>query len=114
VRVADASDWLTGHLDLLPSPGLALDVASGRGRHTRLLAGLGWRVHAVDRDAAALADLARAGLPGVSTSLIDLEANGVSLGTAAYDLVLVFNYLHRPLFPAIAAALCPGGLLSNW
>ena len=29
----------------------------------------------------------------------------------AYDLVLVFHYLHRPLFPALVRALAPGGLL---
>ncbi len=31
--------------------------------------------------------------------------------TPSTDLVLVFRYLHRPLFPAIVRALVPGGVL---
>ncbi len=31
--------------------------------------------------------------------------------TGAYDLIVVFHYLHRPLFPALVRALAPGGLL---
>lgn len=33
------------------------------------------------------------------------------LAPAAYDLIAVFHYLHRPLFPQLLAALRPGGLL---
>jgi len=43
--------------------------------------------------------------------MMDLEAIDSSLGVAAYDLVVVTHYLHRPLFPAILAALRPGGTL---
>jgi len=34
-----------------------------------------------------------------------------SLGVEQYGTVLVFNYLHRPLMPAIVAAVEPGGVL---
>lgn len=117
------SRWLTDNADLYPpvvpvvpdeDPPRALDVACGRGRHARWLARAGYRVDAVDRDAGTLAALRRqvdvAG-ESVTTRLLDLEQPGVTLGAAVYDLVVVFRYLHRPLFPAIREALRPGGVL---
>ena len=47
----------------------------------------------------------------VDTAVEDLERGAPVLGERAFDLVLVFNYLHRPLLPAIVAAVAPGGLL---
>jgi len=43
--------------------------------------------------------------------VVDLEAGDADLGAGTHDLVLVFHYLHRPLFPALVRALAPGGLL---
>lgn len=93
-----------------------LDVACGRGRHALLLAHHGWHVHAMDRNAEAIAALAASAAhvppPGaVTTEVRDLEVGVVSLGRAAYSAVIVFNYLHRPLFPALVAAVAPGGVL---
>ena len=31
--------------------------------------------------------------------------------TAAFDVIVVVHYLHRPLFPQLLAALRPGGVL---
>lgn len=127
------SSWLVANADLLPRGGSVLDVACGAGRHALLLAAAGFRVRAVDRDPAKIAFLqdaaARLGVP-VEAAVVDLEADPpgtaivdpgaavvepraaiVDLGTAAFDLVLVFHYLHRPLFPALARAVKPGGLL---
>ena len=79
-----------------------------------VLAAAGFEVHAVDRDEAALSALdattRRLGLP-VTVEALDLETDGVSLGAGAYALVTVFHYLHRPLLPAIAAAMAEGALL---
>jgi rhodanese-related sulfurtransferase len=113
-RVEGPSPWLLACVDLLPQGGSALDVACGRGRHALLLASAGYDVTALDRDAAALAALRDAAErlhldPEALT--VDLEAPNVDLGEARYDLVLVTHYLHRPLFPALARALAPGGLL---
>ena len=109
------SSWLLQNADLLPSGGRVIDIAAGRGRHTLLLASAGFQVTAVDRDASALEDLARtanaAGL-AVVTGTRDLESAGpLDLGDAIFAIAVVFNYLHRPLFPAILRALAPGGLL---
>jgi SAM-dependent methyltransferase len=108
------SSWLLENADLLPRGGRALDVACGRGRHALLLAGAGFRVDAVDRDEGCIAALAavaeRLELP-VEARVLDLETGEVDLGDALYDIVLVFHYLHRPLFPALLRALATGGLL---
>lgn len=108
------SSWLLENRDLLPRAARTLDVACGRGRHALLLAAAGFPVLAVDRDAA-LIDALRATAERLELSLRaevrDLETGTADLGSGEYDLVLVFNYLHRPLFPALARALAPGGLL---
>ena len=113
--VSGPSSWLLECADLLPARrGRALDVACGRGRHALLLAGAGFEVHAVDRDDAALASLdataRRLGLP-VTVERLDLETGEAQLGQAAYALVTVFHYLHRPLLPAIVDAMAPEALL---
>ena len=108
------SDWLLDHRALLAAGRRALDVASGDGRHALVVASWGLAVRAVDRDRAALARLraaaARQGLV-VETAVVDLERGAVSLGEAAFGAVMVFRYLHRPLFPALVRALEPGGVL---
>ena len=85
-----------------------LDLAAGSGRHTRLLLESGFAVCAVDRDVSALLPLAGT---GCEVRQIDLEAGAPwALGTG-YDGIVVTNYLHRPLLPAIAEALAAGGVL---
>ena len=86
-----------------------LDVAAGSGRHARWLAARGLRVDALDRDAEALATLA--GVAGVTPHCADLENVPWPCERAAYAGVVVTNYLHRPLFPDLIAALAPGGVL---
>ena len=106
--------WLVEHAALLPTAGDALDVACGRGRHALWVASRGLRVRAVDRDAAAIAELRQeASRRGVAlvADVLDLEAGTTSFGRDAYDLIVVAHYLHRPLFPALRDALRPGGVL---
>ena len=106
--------WLTAHKHLLPPGGRVLDVACGRGRHALWLAARGWPVHAIDRDAAAIAfvreEAARLALPLVA-DVMDLETGDARLPERAYDAIVVVHYLHRPLFPALVKALRPGGVL---
>ncbi|MDH4063112.1 MAG: methyltransferase domain-containing protein [Acidobacteriota bacterium] len=109
------SSWLIDHAQLLQPGGTVLDVACGRGRHALLLASAGCRVRAIDRNPEAIdfvrATAERLGLE-VSCSVVDLETSPPpALGSARYDAVLVFNYLHRPLFPALRGALAVGGRL---
>ena len=104
-----ASPWVARFAPLA-RPGEALDLACGNGRHTRLLAAHGLQVLAVDRNPAALA--ASAG-EGVTTLACDLEADGASWPFEAgrFAVIVVTNYLHRPLFAQIAASLRPDGIL---
>jgi len=102
------SPWLTRWQHLL-APGMtALDLACGSGRHLRWLAAQGLRVTGVDRDAEALAPLRALDADIIEA---DIESGPWPLGERRFDLVLVTNYLWRPLLPAITAAVAPGGLL---
>ena len=101
------SDWVLRWAPLLPAGARVLDLACGGGRHVRWLAERGCRVTAVDRDAAALASLA----PVAETVVADLEDAPWPLPGRRFDAVLVTNYLWRPLFPTLHAALADGGLL---
>ena len=84
-----------------------LDVACGGGRHARLFLALGHPVTALDRDLSGVADLAAA-----ERVRADLEDGSPwPLGERRFAAVVVTNYLHRPLFPALIRALEPGGLL---
>jgi SAM-dependent methyltransferase len=107
------SSWVARWAALIPHaqcPRQALDLACGSGRHARLLASLGLAVTAVDRDAGALA--AAAG-EGIATVQHDLEAPGAAwpFAPGRFAGIVVTNYLHRPLFGQIAAALAPDGVL---
>jgi SAM-dependent methyltransferase len=95
-------------------PGRALDVGTGEGRHAVWLAGLGWRVTAVDFSAV-----------GVDKGRREAEARGLDVdwvvadarewsprpGTA-YDLVLVaYLHLQGDVLSRTRSWLAPGGRL---
>lgn len=102
-----ASPWIATWAGLV-SPGAAiLDVAAGRGRHTSFFAGRGHPVTAIDRDVSGLvvAD-------NIEVVAADLEDGSQwPLPGRTFGAVVVTNYLHRPLFPHLIAALQPGGVL---
>ncbi|RLJ65378.1 class I SAM-dependent methyltransferase [Sulfurisoma sediminicola] len=103
------SAWVRRFAPLIPASGEVLDLACGGGRHTRLLHELGYGVEAVDRDAAALAELS--GLPGVTTRAADLEGGPWPYRGRAFAGIVVTNYLWRPLLPALLDALGEEGVL---
>ncbi|HVO11735.1 MAG TPA: rhodanese-like domain-containing protein [Vicinamibacteria bacterium] len=108
------SEWLVSNALLAPRGARTLDVACGRGRHALLLAAAGSLVRAVDQDRArvdALDALARRLRLPIEARQADLQQPGCSLGQGQWELIMVFNFLHRPLFPALVAALAPGGVL---
>ena len=106
------SPFLMEHMDLLPK-GRALDVAMGRGRNAVFLAGMGLETEGIDISPEAINDAlnlaAAAGVP-VRALVADLE-KGYLFERDAYDLIVCFNYLHRPLFQTMKDALKPGGMI---
>ena len=112
--IARPAAWVLDNADLIRPDMRVLDVACGTGRHALLFASLGCEVTAVDRDAGRIAALretaAGEGLT-VDARALDLETGVPDLGTDRYDLIVVTRYLHRPLMPAIVAALAPRGVL---
>ena len=90
----------------------ALDVAMGRGRHAVPLALAGFDTFGVDvrfdavRDATLAAEAAAVRVHGWCADLTQHP-----LPSARFDLIVVTRYLQRDLFPALRAAVRPGGVV---
>jgi SAM-dependent methyltransferase len=91
----------------------ALDVATGLGRNALYLASTGYEVDAVDISETALREAARRArrehLRGIRWIAVDLDRWRPP--RAGYDVVVNAFFLNRRLFPALRAAVRPGGLL---
>ena len=104
------SAWIVRFAPLVPEGAAVLDLACGAGRHTRYFLKRGHPVTAVDIDTGGLADLA--GTPGLDVITVDLESGAPwPLAERRFGAVVVTNYLWRPLFPQIIAAVDEGGVL---
>ncbi len=103
---------LARYAHLLPENGQALELASGLGGNAIFLAERGFAVTAWD-----ISDVAVRTLQNFSLSrnlLIDAELRDVERQPPqpeSTDVIVVSNFLYRPLFPHLAAALRPGGLV---
>ncbi len=113
LSLGQASAWVQRFAPRI-AQGLVLDCASGSGRHALLLAELGYQVLACDRDAAALATIQH---PHITCVQCDLEAEDAQhhanwpFAPHRFTGIVVTNYLHRPLFPAMLDSLASGGVL---
>ncbi|HZR27923.1 MAG TPA: class I SAM-dependent methyltransferase [Terriglobales bacterium] len=99
---------------LLPSPGIVLDVAGGAGRHALFYVKQGWKVTVLDVSETGIAlaqKNARRRKLVIETIVADLNGYDLRQLPRRFDLVLVFFYLQRELFPALVEMLKPGGLL---
>jgi SAM-dependent methyltransferase len=109
-RITEPSPWVLRFAPLVAQSGPVLDLACGNGRHGRIFLGRGNHVVLTDRDTFAVADLATHSNAEVIET--DLEDSGDwPFAVRRFVAVVVVNYLHRPLFPAILDCLEPGGVL---
>ena len=104
--------WATALAPQLPAPSRALDVAMGRGRHARMLAGLGLRTFGVDADFEAVRtathEATARGLV-VRAWCADLTISPLPRGR--FELVVVTRYLQRDLISGICDAAALGGFI---
>src|ERR1700741_2478405 len=97
------SAWVARWAPLV-TRGPVLDVASGAGRHAKLFAQRGLEVVAVDREAQSI--------PGVRSVQADLEDGSPwPFAGQRFGGIAGTNYLYRPLFPHLVAALGDDGVL---
>jgi SAM-dependent methyltransferase len=89
----EPSVWVQRWAAQVPAGGTVLDVACGGGRHARFFAARGHPV------------------AGITALRADIECGPWPYAGRQFAAVVVTNYLHRPLFPALLAALAPGGVL---
>jgi len=105
--VAHDHDWLIGVLP--PPPARLLDAGCGNGAVARWLAGLGYRVTAMDADPDAVATARAAGVPAI-------QADIAGFTDQPFDAVLMLLTLHHmhPLprvLDQVTRLLRPGGRL---
>lgn len=94
--------------------GRALDIACGAGRHALFLARRGWLVTALDASRVGIEitlERARELDVEIDARVADLEGDDFEIEREAYDLITVFYYLQRDLWPQIRAGLSAGGTL---
>jgi SAM-dependent methyltransferase len=107
--LSTVSPWVKRFASSIPAGSRVLDLACGGGRHSRLLAAQGYRVEAVDRDAAALAELAH--VDGITVLQADLEQGAWPYGGRLFGGIIVVNYLYRPRLADVLATLANPGVL---
>lgn len=110
-RISEASPWVMRFLSGAVTGGTALDVACGGGRHLALCLASGLSTVGIDQDVSSAGRTLR-GEPNLELIRADLE-NGESPPFAGrvFDVVIVTNYLWRPLLPAVVSAVSDRGLL---
>ena len=103
--------WITD----LDVTGIALDIAAGQGRHTRLLTEAGLDVVAVDISSNALGRISSVGnsprsarTPG-RVMRIQADMDYWPIGHSVLDVIVQVDFLSRALFREIRLAVRPGG-----
>lgn len=106
------AEILTDNAFLLPSKGLALDLASGMGANATFLAHQGLTVTALDISKTATDKLnSYAMLQGLNIKACTLNIDINTFTNCTFDIIVVSRFLDRRLSDAIIGALKPNGLL---
>ena len=103
---------LTEHAHLLPANGHALDLACGLGANALFLAQLGFQVSAWDISRVAVTKLRAAA--ACQRLVVDARVRDCERfppEARSLDLLVVSNFLYRPILPALIDSLRPGGMV---
>ncbi len=94
-------------------PGLVLDVAAGRGRHSLAMARAGFRVVAADFSRVALGTLRAAASAEAIAAIWPVVADfdNFPFQAGSFDSVVNINFLGRSVFPELIRSLKVGGVL---
>ena len=114
-RNVEPSPWISRFAPLARKGGLVLDLAAGNGRHGRLLLKQGCRVVFIDRNTKALDDLKGTKHATVISANLedgnDLFSCDGPLRANTFDVIIIVNYLYRPIIGSLINALSTGGIL---
>jgi SAM-dependent methyltransferase len=108
VLIDDASLWVKRFASAIPKGGLVLDLACGTGRHTAMLADMGYAVLAVDQDISTIQKLQYS---SIQVRQLDLEAAVWPLEGQEFTGIVVTNYLYRPFLGKLPHMLQEDGVL---
>jgi len=103
--------WVQRYAELVPR-GPVLDLACGKGRHGRYFLEQGYPVTFVDKDISGISGLFSYNNANAQLIKHDLESNSPwPFQPDQFSGIVVTNYLYRPLFPNLATAIKPGGII---
>lgn len=108
VVIENPSSWVMRFAPLIPKGGLVLDLACGSGRHSQLLAHLGYSVLAVDQNVSAIEALNSS---AITPRCLNLEQETWPLVGLNFSGIVVTNYLYRPHLDRLPELIAEGGIL---
>lgn len=106
--IENASPWVRRFASLIPKTGVVLDLACGKGRHSFLLADLGYSVLAVDQD---IGEIEKTTHPLICPKALNLEGDIWPLDDRKFSGIVVTNYLFRPYLDRLPEMLEKHGVL---
>ena len=106
--IPSASSWVKRFAPLISKTGVVLDLACGSGRHSQLLANLGYSVLAVDQDTTAIELLHSA---SITPKCLNLEQDVWPLSGKKFSGIVATNYLYRPHLDRLPELLEENGIL---
>ena len=115
LNMSSPESWIERFAPLIAKNGQVLDLACGGGRHSDLLLKQNHYVTAIDLRTQTITERLT-GRDNLSIITADMEdgcdifADAGVLAGRQFDGIVVVNYLYRPLFPGLLAALKPNGV----
>lgn len=106
--IENASPWVRRFASHIPKMGTVLDLACGGGRHSFLLAQLGYSVLAVDQD---IREVEKSTHSLICAKALNLEQEIWPLDDGKFSGIVVTNYLYRPHLDRLPEMLEPNGVL---